>query len=141
MYCVSCGMVIQDGAKFCSHCGYKQHGEVNLLKQVLNRLSALGRNDITSSKMDSFNRLVKKATGWYLAWILIHLGLLLIGGESVFANGSRNGYFWPIEGYVSDYDIREFIVFTVFPVAIAFIWNKIDHGYKNLQRCLGIGKS
>ena len=31
---------------------------------------------------------LKKSMGWYLAWVLLHLGLLLIGSDGIFDGGN-----------------------------------------------------
>ena len=141
MYCVSCGLFIQDESKFCSNCGTKQFGEVNFLKLILNRLGAVGkreRPDDTLKSLGLFERILRKASGWYLVWILIQLGLLLIKGNSVFAEGKRSRYFWPIDEFsiLADYDIREFIVYTVFPVVIFYTWNRIDPDFIATRKML-----
>jgi hypothetical protein len=74
---------------------------------------------------------LKKALGWYLAWVLLHLGLLLIGSDGIFDGDNMGGrQFWPI-GKSSDfdetdyYDITEFLVYTIFPLAILVIWSMV----------------
>ena len=69
--------------------------------------------------------------GYYLTWVLFHLGLLLIGSEGIF-KGSNMGSekFWPFNsGYynkgLDKYDITEFLVYTIFPLAILVIWSMI----------------
>lgn len=34
---------------------------------------------------------LKKTMGWYLAWVLVHLGLLLIAADSIL--GGEGGYY------------------------------------------------
>ena len=140
MYCVSCGNLIQKESKFCSNCGAIQSGEINMLKQFIRRLARKGKNDSenSSGRKSLFERLVIKASGWYLAWILLNLGLLLIVGDSVFSEGKRSRYFWPFDefSHLADYDIREFIVYTVFPVAIFYTWNRIDPDFTATSRVL-----
>jgi len=131
MYCVSCGEIIQAESKFCSNCGAKNLREVNLLKLILNRLGLVGKREKPDNSLNShglFDRILRKIGGWYLVWILIQLGLLLVKSNSVFGEGKRSSYFWPVDrlSILSDYDIREFIVYTVFPIAIFYTWNRID---------------
>lgn len=131
MYCVSCGEIIQAESKFCSNCGAKNLREVNLLKLFLNRLGLVGKREKPDNSLNShglFDRILRKIGGWYLVWILIQLGLLLVKSNSVFGEGKRSSYFWPVDrlSILSDYDIREFIVYTVFPIAIFYTWNRID---------------
>ena len=66
--------------------------------------------------------------GWYLAWVVIHLGILLIASDGIFDGGnmgSRN--FWPVGKWadLEDYDITEFLVYTIFPLAILFILSMV----------------
>ncbi|WP_409965970.1 hypothetical protein [Mycovorax composti] len=47
------------------------------------------RNEITRQVVEAHKssidyQFLKKAMGWYLAWVLIHLGLLLIGSNGIF---------------------------------------------------------
>lgn len=74
---------------------------------------------------------LRKAMGWYLAWVVLHLGLLLIGSDGIF-DGDNMGAkrFWPLGKYsdfdeVDYYDITEFLVYTIFPLAILIIWSMV----------------
>ena len=62
-----------------------------------------------------------------MAWVLLHLGLLLIAADSIIGEGYRNDRFWPFSerSEAKNYDIREFLVYTIFPLAILFIWSMI----------------
>lgn len=65
--------------------------------------------------------------GWYLAWVLLHLGLLLIAADSIIGEGYGNDRFWPFSkrSEAENYDIREFLVYTIFPLAILVIWSMV----------------
>ena len=79
--------------------------------------------------------------GWYFAWVLIHLGLLLIASDSIFNNYTGANYFWPFgSGYFGAefenpkyYDITEFLVYTIFPFAILIIWSMIRSQKSNTE--------
>ena len=69
--------------------------------------------------------------GYYLAWILFHLTLLLVFSDGAFDGKNSNGGFdfWPFDGFSSCrrcgfaeyYDITEFLVYTLFPLIILVI--------------------
>ena len=65
--------------------------------------------------------------GWYLAWVLLHLGILLIGSDGIFeGNNMGSDNFWPFGDRwagsgASYYDITEFLVYSIFPFAILII--------------------
>lgn len=68
--------------------------------------------------------------GWYLAWVILHLGLLLVRSDAIFTDGSDTDDFWPFmsssyDGGLGEYDIREFLVYTIFPLAILIIWSMV----------------
>ncbi len=68
--------------------------------------------------------------GWYLAWVVLHLGILLIASDGIFDGGNMGArYFWPFGSYsyldTGNYDITEFLVYTIFPLAILIIWSMI----------------
>ena len=65
-------------------------------------------------------------------WAGIQLGLFFtqVGSEAVFTNKFKTDDFWPImdsrrDGGLGEYDIREFLVYTIFPLAILIIWSMI----------------
>lgn len=131
MYCIECGAQIPDNSKFCSHCGHKQtEGEPSLKEKIV---EVIIEKDITRQVVEAHNssidyQYIKKAMGWYLAWVLLHLGLLLIGSDGIF-DGENMGSddFWPFnyKSRVRDYDITEFLVYTIFPIIILFIINMV----------------
>ena len=136
MYCIECGAQIPDNSKFCSHCGHKQtEGEPSLKEKIADVIieKEITRQVIEAHKSSIDYQFLKKTMGYYLAWVLIHLGLLLIGSGGMFDGdnmGSR--YFWPFGkgSYyggikVEHYDITEFLVYTIFPLAILIIWSMV----------------
>ena len=73
---------------------------------------------------------LRKAMGWYLAWVVLHLGILLIGSDGIFKGNNMGARkFWPFGSYydleISEYDITEFLVYTIFPLAILIIWSMV----------------
>lgn len=64
--------------------------------------------------------------GWYLAWVILNLGFLLIGSDGIFTDGYKTDDFWPFgDDDIGEYDIREFLVYTIFPLAILIIWSMV----------------
>lgn len=134
MYCIECGAQIPDNSKFCSHCGHKQTEGEPSLKQKLAEViieKEITRQVVESHKSSIDYQFLKKAMGWYLAWVLLHLGLLLIAADSILGQSihewNNNNNFWPFSerSVVQNYDIREFLVYTIFPLAILFIWSMV----------------
>ncbi|WP_028526373.1 zinc ribbon domain-containing protein [Runella limosa] len=134
MYCIQCGAKIPDNSKFCSHCGHKQtEGEPSLKEKLADVIieKEITRQVIEAHKSSIEYQFIKKAIGWYLAWVFLHLGLLLTTADSILGKGTYlwkdNDNFWPISkrSVVQNYDIREFLVYTIFPLAILFIRNML----------------
>jgi hypothetical protein len=129
MYCIECGGQIPDNSKFCSHCGKKQIEAEPTLKEKIAEViieKEITRQVIEAHK-SSFNyQFLKKAMGWYLAWILLHLSFLLIFSREAFNSlYSDDGIddFWPFDrctycSFAALYDISEFLVYTIFPLVI-----------------------
>jgi hypothetical protein len=136
MYCIECGAQIPDNSKFCSHCGHKQtEGEPSLKEKIADVIieKEITRQVIEAHKLSIDYQFLKKTMGYYLAWVLIHLGLLLIGSGGMFDGGNMGStYFWPFgkgDYYsgieIEHYDITEFLVYTIFPLAILIIWSMV----------------
>jgi len=125
MYCIECGEIIPENSKFCSHCGSKQNNvEPISRKHIASGSENLTIKDNTSTVDYNF---LKKASGYYLAWILLHLGILLIASDGIFKDSNMGSKtFWPF-GRLADfdetnqYDITEFLIYTIFPFAIIFV--------------------
>jgi hypothetical protein len=133
MYCIECGAQIPDNSKFCSCCGHKQaDGDPSFKEKIAEVIieNEITRHVIEAHKSSIDYQFLKKTMGYYLAWVLIHLGLLLIGSAGMF-DGDNMGAtkFWPFGGYyylgVRHYDITEFLVYTIFPLAILVILSMI----------------
>lgn len=131
MYCIECGAQIPDNSKFCSHCGHKQNeGEPSLKEKIADVIieKEITRQIVEAHKSSIDYQFLKKAMGWYLAWVVLHLGILLIFSESIL--GSDSYYmdrFVPFSerSKIEYYDIREFLVYTIFPLAILVIWSMV----------------
>ena len=132
MYCIECGVQIPDKSNFCPHCGKKQIEEKPSLKEkiaeVIIEKKITGQvGEAHKSSIDY--QFLKKAMGWYLAWVILHLGFLLIFAEDIFGGDQYHStYFWPFgDERLKCYDIREFLVYTIFPLAILFIISMIQN--------------
>ena len=126
MYCIECGAQIPENSKFCSHCGKPQYeAEPSIKEKVAEKIieNEIVRQVVEEHKRSLDYQFLKKTMGWYLAWVLLHLGMLLIFAGDIFSGDD----FWPFDGieYTSDYDIREFLVYTIFPLAILVIWSMV----------------
>lgn len=134
MYCIECGAQIPENSKFCSHCGQKQtEGEPSAKEKIAEKIieTEIVRQVVEEYKRNLDYEFLRKAMGWYLAWVVLHLGLLLIGSDGIF-DGDNMGsdMFWPIGGGywyggIGEYDITEFLVYTIFPLAILFILSMV----------------
>lgn len=85
------------------------------------------RQVVEEQKRSLDYQFLKKAMGWYLAWVLLHLGLLLIAADEVTSSHWTNDRFYPFseDSNAENYDIREFLVYTIFPLAILIIWSMV----------------
>lgn len=129
MYCIECGAQIPDNSKFCSHCGHKQTEAEPSLKEKLAEViieKEITRQVVEAHKSSLDYQFLKKAMGWYLAWVILHFGILLIGSDGIFTAGYKTDAFWPFgDDEIGEYDIREFLVYTLFPLAILVIWSMV----------------
>ncbi len=134
MYCIDCGSQIPDNSKFCSHCGKPQNeSEPTIKEKVAEKIieNEIVRQVVEEQRKSLDYQFLRKAMGWYLAWVVLHLGMLLIGSDGIF-KGSNMGSkrFWPFNDCyhcdgLGDYDITEFLVYTIFPLAILIIWSMV----------------
>lgn len=134
MYCIECGAQIPDNSKFCSHCGKPQsEAEPSMKEKVAEKIieNEIVRQVVEEQRKSLDYQFLRKAMGWYLAWVVLHLGILLIGSDGIF-DGRNMGAkgFWPLGKYsdfdeVDYYDITEFLVYTIFPLAILIIWSMV----------------
>lgn len=134
MYCIECGAQIPDNSKFCPHCGKKQiEGEPSIKEKIAEVIieKEITRQVIEAHKASIDYEFLKKSMGYYLAWVLLHLAFLLIGSDGIFdGDNMGSNRFWPFaSGYYEDgldnYDITEFLVYTIFPLAILVIWSMV----------------
>lgn len=127
MYCIECGEQIPESSKFCSHCGKPQNKtELPKKEKVAEKIieNETVKQVFKKQKRNLDFQLIKKTFGWYLIWFFLHLGILLIFSD----NNSYYKYkFVPFSdgSKIDDYDFREFLVYTIFPLAILFIWSMI----------------
>lgn len=134
MYCIECGAQIPDNSKFCSHCGKPQNeAEPTVKEKVAEKIieNEIVRQAVEHHKKSLDYQFLRKAMGWYLAWGVLHLGLLLIGSGGIFDSGNMGAKrFWPLGSYadfdeIDYYDITEFLVYSIFPFAILIIWSMV----------------
>lgn len=133
MYCSECGVQIADNSKFCQHCGTKQ---VEVVTSIEEKVADVITDNVTehqvteSPKSSEKYHFIKKHMGWYLAWVVLHFGILLIFSDGIFTKGYMTDDFYPFvsryEG-IGEYDIREFLVYSLFPLAILFIMGLAQH--------------
>lgn len=140
MYCIECGAQIPENSKFCPHCGKKQSAGEHSLKEKVAETIIVSENtkQIVEEKRSSIDyQYIKKSMGWYLAWVILHLGILLICSNAIFTDEKKTDAFWPLtlgaaskyDSYghhgIHEYDIREFLVYTIFPLAILVIYSMV----------------
>lgn len=118
MYCINCGAQIPENSKYCPHCGFQQSHNLASIKEklaekIIEKEIVRQINDEYQSSMNF--QFLKKSIGWYLAWVLLHLAFLLIWADNIISDGWR---FYPFSesSDITDYDIREFLVYTIFPL-------------------------
>jgi hypothetical protein len=137
MYCIECGAQIPDNSKFCPHCGKKQtEGEPTFKEKLAEVIieKEITRQVIEAHKSSIDKEFLKQAMGWYLAWVVLHLGILLVFSDSITGTDySSMDKFWPFSDYskIKHYDIREFLVYTIFPLAILVIWSMVRSQEQN----------
>lgn len=134
MYCTNCGEVLTYNANYCSHCGRKQD-QKKISYDAIEDTS--GHHPVSfkiEPKIDSPVQNVRssfsrKVIGLYLAWIFFNFFVLLVLSDGIFSNSNSNSGvddFWPLNGFDADeYDITEFLVYTIFPLAYLYIRNLI----------------
>jgi hypothetical protein len=143
MYCIECGAKLPNNSKFCPNCGTKiSNGTPPSFNNEISESMGNVEIPVAVSNQSNFDYIFfKKAIGWYSAWVLIHLGLLLIAADEIISSQFDNDRFWPFssQSRVENYDIREFLVFTIFPLAIIIIWSMIHpidsiNLYENIEQ-------
>lgn len=131
MYCIECGTQIPGNSKFCSHCGKSQsEAETSIKELVAEKVieNEIVRQVLEEHKQSLDYKFLKKVMGWYLAWIMLHLFFLLALSDGPFNGNNMDGSrdFWPFGksaefDEVTQYDITEFLFYTIFPLAILII--------------------
>lgn len=142
MYCIECGTQIPDGSKFYSHCGKKQDKSTTIIEEKITKeiIDVDVVKQVFGKARQSLDyQFLRKAKSWYFAWVMLHLGLLLIGSNGAFDKKNMgSSRFWPF-GYetyfdrIGKYDITEFLVYTIFPLAILLIWSMIRSQSENQE--------
>lgn len=132
MYCIECGTQIPDDSKFCQHCGKPQFQEGITVNSIIVEESSSANNVTSKNEEQSkiFTQL-RRYLGWYLAWVLLHLAILLIFSSSIFDGGSG---FWPFSGlarceyckFAAYYDITEFLFYTIFPLGVLIVMSLVS---------------
>jgi hypothetical protein len=130
MYCIECGALIPDHSRLCPACGKSQIGVEQTEEEKIPELKEekqITRKVIKARKSSIDTRFLRKTLVYYLVWVLIHTGLLLIAADSIPGHGDPNDRFWPFStgSSVKNYDIREFLVYIIFPFVLLFIWSMI----------------
>jgi hypothetical protein len=132
MYCIECGAQIPENSKFCSHCGQKQtEGEPSTKEKIAEKIieTEIVRQVVEEHKRNLDYEFLRKAMGWYLAWVVLHLGILLIFSDAIWGGDSYHmDKFVPFSkrSEIEYYDIREFLVYTLFPLAILIISSMVS---------------
>lgn len=128
MYCIECGAQIPDNSKFCQYCGKSQLRDKKPIEEKIKEAIVHREipNEIIKPRDSSEGFVVvRKMIGWYLGWSTLHLGILLIFSDGIFTRGSYTDAFWPFgssyNNDIGEYDIREFLVYTLLPLAILII--------------------
>ena len=132
MYCIECGAKIPENSKFCPHCGNRQNeGEPSIKEKIADVIieKEITRQVVEAHKSSLDYIFLKKAMGWYLAWVLIHLGILLVAAKYIICDSYSCDRFWPFneDSEIKNYDIREFLVYTIFPLAILIIYSMVNN--------------
>ncbi len=130
MYCIECGAQIPENSKFCSHCGKQQiAGEPSVKEKIAEKIieTEIVRQVVQEHKKSLDYQFLRKSMGYYLAWVLMHLTFLLIFSDGIFdSSNSDDGLddFWPFDK-LHDYDMTEFLVYSIFPLVVLIIWSMI----------------
>ena len=129
MFCIECGAQIPENSKFCPHCGKKQiEGEPSIKEQIAEKIieKEIVKQVVEEHKRSLDYEFLRKAMGWYIAWVLLHLGLLLIFSYSIFGGSWETDDFWPFgDDRIRSYDITEFLIYTIFPFGILIVWSMV----------------
>jgi len=137
MYCIECGTQIPENSKFCSSCGKKQSEQLSVEEKIADSIIEKEViHQIMEARKPAINYdFIQKCFGWYLAWILLHLAILLIWSKSISGDEYFSDKFWPFSDWeqLKSYDFREFLVYSVFPLAIILIISLVHNPNKQLK--------
>ena len=146
MYCNACGTLIPDSSKFCQNCGHeiisKEIKSNNSNKQSQNNEEFIFANFLKNTKVKL-----------YLLYVILNISLLLIFSDNILGEKYENNIFWPFgEISLGNYDITEFLFYTIVPPLIFYFWgiqikdfstvlrsrikNAPKRDYQNLQKAL-----
>ena len=124
MYCTECGIKSIENSKYCPNCGTKSV-EISTVKEgIAEQITEGVVNHVSEIRKSTINyEFLRKCSGWYLAWVLIHLAILLIWSRSISGDEYYSNDFWPFDSWkkLKVYDFREFLVYSIFPFAIILI--------------------
>ena len=148
MYCIECGISLPQTSKFCSHCGAKQ-GIVQHLPEdggVTATTNVVPAEVNTKEDKTSLNyNFLRDMMPFYIGWVLLQLCFLLVKSDSILGLGEckgecisgyssysckrPNSNFWPFstDSIIGNYDIRDFLVYTIFPIAILVIFSMLNN--------------
>lgn len=120
MYCKYCGKEIADDSKFCSNCGNALEGKTT--KALL----------LKFYKLYGKAHLPKTLSYIYGLWVSLNFSLLLISDN----DSSSYQHFYPIRGIgeVDDYDIREFIFYSLLLPFALWLGINLYKSYKSRNR-------
>ena len=126
MYCIECGTQIPNNSKFCKHCGKPQTEEKHSVKELISE-KIIETKTIKRQQKSLDYEFLKKAMGFYIAWVLLHLSLLLIFSYKIFGGNYKTADFWPFQDDdISVYDFTEFLVYTIIPLGILIVWSLLS---------------
>lgn len=138
MYCIDCGAQIPKNSKFCSHCGKQQNEEHPLVKKKNTETEVI--EEVANENKQSLGyQFLQKSMVYYLIWLVLHFGILLIASDGPFNTynmGARK--FWPFDNCwgcgIHIYEITEFLVYTISPLIILVIISLIiNQNNKNIE--------
>ena len=117
MYCRECGTLIHGSSKFCQNCGEKIISE-----EPLSNNSDVELNSKEESVLAGF--FLNRNARIYLLYVAINISLLLIFSDNIFGNkNSSDNVFWPFgSSSLGEYDITEFLFYTIVPPVILYFW-------------------
>jgi hypothetical protein len=128
MYCNRCGHPIAKESVYCSHCGF----HIKHSSSVYNHQQHTIQTSINKEIVILSIPFSKKEIGFYLAWLLLNLILLLTNLND---DWFENEKLWPFntKSEFKDYGLSEFLLFTLVPLITLFIV-KLLNSSKEIKR-------